>query len=143
MCFRIPALYLSRAITRSKGDYYRLLQKVRNEGAWEEWLNYMLAAVVATAQDTIKIVHAIGEALSDYKHRIRKDYKFYSQDLINNLFNHPYTKIDFKKRDLGVSRLTATKYLDELTKGGFLKKQKIGKSYYFINNALFKILTKE
>jgi len=139
----IPVLYLSRAITRSKSDYYRLLQKVRDEGTWEEWLLYMLSAIEVTAQDTIKIVNAIGLALSEYKHRIRKDYKFYSQDLINSLFNHPYTKIEFMKRDLGVSRLTATKYLDELTKGGFLKKQKIGTSYYFINKALFKILSKD
>lgn len=139
----IPVLYLSRAITRSKSDYYRLLQKVRDEDAWEEWLLYMLGAVETTAQDTIKIVKAIGVALGEYKQQIRKDYKFYSQDLINNLFHHPYTKIDFVKRDLGVSRLTATKYLDELTQGGFLEKQKIGASYYFVNKALFKILTEE
>jgi len=139
----IPVLYLSRAIIRSKGDYYRLLQTVREKGQWEEWLLYMLGAVEATAQDTIKIVRAIGAALGDYKHRIRADYKFYSQDLINNLFHHPYTKIEFLKRDLGVSRLTATKYLDALTKGGFLEKQKIGTSYYFINKALYGILTKE
>jgi len=78
----------------------------------------------------------------DYKHRIRAAYRFYSQDLINNLFSHPYTKIDFVERDLKVSRLTATKYLDELTDGGFLSKQKIGRSNYYINLALTEILTR-
>jgi Fic family protein len=61
--------------------------------------------------------------------------------LINHLFYHPYTKIDFLERDLNVSRLTATKYLDTLAKAGFLKKEKIGRSNYYVNVALFRILT--
>ena len=83
-------------------------------------------AVEITAGDTITIIHAIKTALMDAKHRIRDQYRFYSQDLINNLFTHPYTKIEFIESDLNVSRLTATKYLDALTEGGFLQKQKIG-----------------
>ena len=74
------------------------------------------------------------------KHQIRADYRFYSQDLINNLFNHPYTKIDYLKKDLRVSRLTATKYLEELVAGGFLQKRKVGRSNYFINTRLVEIL---
>jgi Fic family protein len=84
----------------------------------------------------------IKAALLDYKHRIRAEYRFYSQDLINNLFNHPYTKIDFVERDLKVSRLTATKYLDALTAGGFVQKVKLGRSNYYINQALNAILTR-
>ena len=34
----IPILYLSRGINRTKSDYYRLLQAVRDDGAWEEWV---------------------------------------------------------------------------------------------------------
>ena len=75
------------------------------------------------------------------KHSIREKYRFYSQDLINNLFTHPYTKIEFVERDLGVSRDTASKYLEDLTKGGFLEKRKIGRSNYYINTALCAILT--
>ena len=82
-------------------------------------------------------------ALISYKHRIRESFKFYSQDLINNLFFHPYTKIDFLMKDLEVSRLTATKYLDSITAIGLLRKEKVGRSNYYINTALFEILTKE
>ena len=73
--------------------------------------------------------------------KIRADYKFYSQDLLNNLFSHPYTKIEFVQRDLDVSRLTATKYLDALVSGGILQKRKMGRSNYYINAPLFKILS--
>jgi len=79
----------------------------------------------------------------DYKQRIRAGHKFYSQDLINNLFMHPYTKIELVERDLGVSRLTATRYLESLTAAGFLRKRRIGKRNYFVNPVLTEILAGE
>jgi Fic family protein len=136
----IPLLYLSRHFVRTKAQYYRLLQQVREQGGWEEWVLYMLHAVEQTAGETIVTINNIKDALMDYKHRIRAEHRFYSQDLINNLFSHPYTKIEFVERDLGVSRLTATKYLDALAQGGFLSKHKIGRSNYYINVGLAKIL---
>ncbi|MDB5813913.1 MAG: Adenosine monophosphate-protein transferase SoFic [Rhodocyclales bacterium] len=139
----IPLLYLSRHIVRTKPDYYRLLQSARDDHGWEEWVLYMLTAVEETAQHTIDTVTAIRDALMDYKHRIRTAYKFYSQDLINGLFNHPYTKIEFIEHDLKVSRLTAAKYLAALTEGGFVEKKKIGRANYYINVALNAILTRD
>jgi Fic family protein len=138
-----PVLYLSRAIVRSKADYYRLLQAVREDDAWEDWVLYMLDAVEKTATDGIASINAIRALLMDYKHRIRAKHRFYSQDLINNLFSHPYTKIDFIQRDLEVSRLTATRYLDVLAADGFLLKRKISRSNYYINTPLYRILTGE
>ncbi len=139
----IPVLYLSNYIVRNKAGYYRLLQTTRDEDTWEEWVLYLLTAVEATARQTITTVNDIKAALFDYKHRIRAGYKFYSQDLINNLFTHPYTKIEFIQRDLKVSRLTAAKYLEALVAGGFVTKQKIGRGNYYVNVVLTGILTRE
>jgi Fic family protein len=138
----IPVLYLSHHIVRTKSEYYRLLQEVRDKDAWEDWVIYMLEAVDASAQHGISMVKAIREALLELKHRIRSDHKFYSQDLLNTLFTHPYTKIQFIERNLNVSRLTATKYLDALAANGILLKQKVGRSNYYINSVLYGILTK-
>ena len=136
----IPVLYLSRHIVRTKPDYYRLLQAVHEHDAWEDWVLYMLTAVERTAAETVTTIQAVKALLLDTKQRIRAQHRFYSQDLINNLFSHPYTKIEFIQRDLGVSRLTATKYLDALVAGGFLQKRKIGRSNYYINQPLYEIL---
>ena len=136
----IPVLYLSSHIVRTKADYYRLLQAVRDDDAWEDWVLYMLQAVEITAAQTISTIRAIKTALYDYKHRIREQFKFYSQDLINNLFTHPYTRIEFVQRDLDVSRLTATKYLDALAESGFVMKQRIGRGNYYVNAALSELL---
>lgn len=139
----VPVLYLSSHIMRTKADYYLLLQTVRENDSWEDWVLYILDAVEQMAGQTITTIHAIRTVLFDYKHRIRAGFKFYSQDLINNLFTHPYTKIEFVQRDLKVSRLTATKYMDTLADGGFVQKQKFGRSNYYINVALNDILMGE
>jgi Fic family protein len=139
----IPVLYLSRHIVRTKSDYYRLLQSVREQNTWEEWVLYILTAVETVACEAIVTIQAIKTLLLDYKHRIREHYRFYSQDLINNLFSHPYTKIEYIQTDLNVSRLTATKYLEALTADGFLQKRKVGRSNYYINQPLYEILTGE
>lgn len=136
----LPVLYLSHHIVRTKSDYYRLLQTVRDTDTWEEWVLYILDGVEQTAVQTIHTIQAIKAALFDYKHRIRSEFKFYSQDLINNLFNHPYTKIEFIQRDLNISRLTATKYLESLAEAGFVQKHKKGRSNYYVNIALNAIL---
>jgi Fic family protein len=139
-----PVLYMSRPIVRSKAEYYRLLQTVRDEDAWEAWVEYILAAVGQSAAEGVATVRVIGAALLSTKHRIRREFpKIYSQDLINNLFTHPYTKIEFIERDLDVSRVTATKYLETLVGGGILRKRRIGRSNYYINVTLDAILTRE
>ena len=138
----IPVLYLSRYIIKNKNDYYRLLQEVRDKGAWEEWILFILTGVEQTSRQTIHIIQKIRELMLEYKHKIRGQYRFYSQDLLNNLFFHPYTKIDFLRRDLKISRITATKYLNELVKGKFLKSKKTGKSIYYINHRLFNVFSR-
>jgi len=137
----IPVLYMSRQILRTKSEYYRLLQDVRERDTWEEWVLYMLTAVEKTARDGINMVVAIREALLEVKHRVRRDFpKFYSQDLINNLFSYPYTKIKFVEDELSVSRITATRYLDLLAEGGVLTKTRVGRSSFYVNVRLYEIL---
>ncbi len=136
----IPVLYLSRHIVRTKPDYYRLLQAVRDDGAWEQWVTYILEAVADTATDTIQTIQAIKSLLQTTKQRIRDGYRFYSQDLINNLFTHPYTRVEFVQRELGVSRQTATKYLDTLAADGVLEKLRVGRNNYYVNRPLFALL---
>ena len=136
----IPVLYLSRHIMRTKARYYELLQAVREEDAWEAWVLYLLEAVAVTAREGIETVTAIREALLDVKHRIRAKHRFYSQDLINHLFAYPYTKVLFVEAALGVSRVTATKYLHALVDDGLLDKVRIGHAFYYLNVRLLAIL---
>lgn len=137
----LPVLYLSGPIVREKSQYYALLQAVRDEGRWEEWILYMLDAVTQSARDGIQKIAAIRTALMEVKHRVRAEFpKIYSQDLINNLFANPYTKVTFAMEEIGVSRVTAAKYLDTLAAAGLLRKVKVGRATYYVNVRLFEIL---
>lgn len=132
-----PILYLSGFITRNKADYYQALQRVRDEGDWEGWLLYMLQAVSETARRTLVIVEQIRELMAEYKHAIRSKLpRIYSHELVNNTFRNPYTKIDFVRREVRVSRPTAARYLEALTEEGLLSKRSAGRGNYYVNTRL-------
>lgn len=138
----LPILYLSRYITQNKGEYYKLIQAVRdknkdNAAEWENWILFMLKAVEETAEETIRMVKGMSSLMSDYKSVLRPLFgKRYKHELINNLFFHPYTKIDFLEKDMMVGRQTASKYLDIIVDAGLLQKMRLGRDNYYVNTKL-------
>jgi hypothetical protein len=88
------------------------------------------------------LISSMKALMQRYKQEIRKDLpKLYSQDLLNNLFKYPYTKIEFLERDLQISGRTAVRYLEALIEKGLLQKQKIGRDNFYLNEALFALLS--
>ena len=140
----LPVLYLSRYIIQYKADYYQFLQKVRTEGDWQSLILYLLKGVEVTAIETIALVQEIKQIMQQTKKILREKLpKIYSQDLLNNLFKNPYTKVDFLENDLNISKRTAQNYLDAVASIGLLTKVKVGKFNYYINDILIKILKRE
>jgi len=139
---KLPILYLSNHIIQHKSDYYRLLQGVREKGDLESWISYMIRGVENTAKETIQLIEALKILMAEMKTLLQNNYKFYSQELLNNLFAHPYTKIEFLVRDLGVSRITAANYLNQLASDGVLRKERLGTGNYYVNERLFELLRK-
>ncbi len=137
----LPILYLSSYIIRNKADYYKYLQEVRDTNNWENWILFIAKGVEETSRETIDLILDIKELMQKTKYVLRDNYKFYSQDLLNNLFKHPYTKIEFAINDLEVSRVTASNYLNKLADDGILEKRKIGTGNYYINRSLFDLLS--
>ena len=142
----LPILYLSRYITHNKGEYYRLIQRIRdnapdNAEDWEKWILFMLKGVEETAIETIRLVKSISALMAKYKNILKPLFgKQYKHELLNNLFFHPYTKIEFMERDMSVQRKTAAKYLDTIvSETGLLQKQKLGRSNYYINTELMEL----
>ena len=135
-----PILYLSRYINQNKTEYYRLLRLVQEEGAWEDWVLYILEGVRLTSYQTISLIDQMKTLMRDHKIRIRDALpRIYSQDLVNNLFSHPYTKTQFLARDLRVHRNTARKYLEELVALEILARHTIGRETFYLNKKLFQL----
>lgn len=141
----LPILYLSRYITHNKGEYYRLIQKVRdagenNQSEWEEWILFILKGVEETAEETIRLIKGMSLLMAEYKNILRPLFgRQYKHELLNNLFYHPYTKIEFIQQDMLVQRKTATKYLDMIVETGLLEKIKIKHTNYYMNVRLIEL----
>ncbi len=143
-----PILYLSRYIIQNKADYYYHLQNLRVSDSkelspsWENWILYMLNAVIETSKATVELISSIKKLITIFSEIISEKTSFFSTDLINTLFKHPYTKIAFLEKDLSIHRQTASTYLNELCELNLLEKRKIGRSFYFINKILLELLGK-
>ena len=136
-----PILYMSRCITRTKSDYYLFLQNVRDNNDWESWVVYMLYTVSIAAYEGLNLVTKIRILMMQIKNQMRNHLpQIYSQDLLNSLFLHPYTRIEHIQSHLGVSRQTASKYLKSLAQHGILSEFKSGRNLYYVNATLVKIL---
>jgi Fic family protein len=138
-----PILYLSSYIIKNKNTYYTLFQEVREKNIWENWILYILDGVEETSKQTLKKVKSINNLLELTLEKTKeKCPKIYSKELVEIIFENPYSKIDFLVNKLNINRKTASKYLKELEETGFLSHIQIGKELVYINSDLMKILTK-
>ncbi len=137
----VPILYLSSYIIDNKPEYYRLLNQTNTTGEWEEWILFMLKAVENTSKDTISRITNIKDLLDATLLRVQeKAPKVYRKELVELLFEQPYSKIEFVVNKLGVERKAASRYLKELENIGILESQKVGRETLYINEALIEIL---
>ncbi len=137
----LPILYMSSYIIKNKQKYYKGLDQVRTINKWEDWIIYILDSVEQTAKDTITVIREIKASLQSSigKAKIEAP-KIYSKELIEALYFQPYSRIPNLEAALGISRFTASKYLKELEKIGFLKGERAGREMIYINLPLFEVL---
>jgi len=137
----IPILYLSSYIIENKSEYYRLLNQTNRTGEWEEWILFMLKAIELTALQTIQKINTIKNLLESTITEIKRTApKIYNKELVELLFEQPYSKIEFVVNRLNVERKTASRYLRKLQEVGILESHKIGKETLYINKKLFDLL---
>lgn len=138
-----PILYLSRAIIARKNDYYRLLRAVTAEGAWIEWILYMLDVVYESATSTTRKIGSIRTCQDDIAKRARaatpggRDAQF-----LDVLFEQPYCRISTVAERCDVSRQTASSWLHALVEAGLLTDVKIGRELLFVNDEFLNVLTR-
>ena len=139
----VPILYLSSYIIANKPEYYRLLNQTNLNGNWEEWIMFILKAVEITSKDTIVKIEHIKNLLDTTLLEVQlKAPKIYRKELIELLFEQPYSKIEYVVNKLGVERKTASRYLKQLADVGIVESQKVGRETLYINRELIEILKK-
>ena len=136
-----PILYLSSYIIKNKNAYYALFQEIREKNVWENWILYILTGIEETSRQTLEKVKSVKSLLELTLEKIKEQCpKIYSKELVEIIFENPYSKIDFLVKKLNINRKTASKYLKELEEKNYLSHLQTGKEILYINNDLMKIL---
>jgi Fic family protein len=139
-----PILYLSRFIIEQKSEYYARLQAVTERAEWEEWILYLLEGLRVTALWTVRKIDAILELQEQTRLVIRAvTTGGVNADLLAVLFEQPYCRIANVMEKCGVSRPTATGWLNALVGAGVLQDVKVGRERLFINMGFFDVLRRD
>ena len=138
----VPMLYLSRFFIENRNDYYQYLREVTENGSWQQWILYILEAVEQTSRDTAEKIEAIDRLINNVMIKARGKTKAVEREgFVDLLFKWPYCKISIVERELACSRITATRYLNEIVALGLLERVKMGREYYYINRYLMELLS--
>lgn len=137
----VPILYLSRHIIQHKADYYRLLLDVTRSQNWQDWILFMLQAVQQTSRWTTDKIGAIRDLYEHTGQHIRQTLPtLYSRELVDVIFEQPYSRIG-SLVDRGIAkRQTASTYLKKLSEAGILEEVSFGKDKLFIHPKLMDLL---
>jgi len=139
----VPILYLSSYIIENKPEYYRLLNNTNTTSEWVEWILFILKAVESTSKSTIEKIANIKAQLDLTIQKVQTELpKIYTKELVELLFELPYSKIDYVVTKLNVERKAASRYLRELERIGIVVSQKVGRETLYINKDLIEILKK-
>ena len=137
-----PILYLSKYINKTKQEYYKLFNEVRNNNNFEDWILYILKGIEITSKETITLIEKIQNEMKNYKEEFRSRLsKIYSKELLESLFYEVYTKISYIEKACNVTRLTASSYLNQLEEVGLLESEKVGRERLYKNTRLIKLLS--
>jgi Fic family protein len=137
----LPTLYLSRYIVQHKADYYRLLNQVTSDQAWEPWLVFMLKGVEQTSRWTTEKIAAITQLMESTTAHVKAELpKIYSHELIQLIIEQPYCRISNLVERGIAKRQTASVYLKQLVEVGVLEEVSTGKEKLFVHPALMVLM---
>jgi Fic family protein len=119
----VPGLYLSLHFKKNRPEYYRLLQEVREHGAWEAWLEFFLTGVVESAQQGIETARKILNLFEEDRAKVEtlKRPKISALKLYEYLQKHPIASVSLASKDLQVSFPTITASMNHLKSLGIVE----------------------
>lgn len=120
---RKPLLYLSLYLKTHRADYYRLLQEVREHGAWEAWLDFFLAGVADTANQAFDAATRIVELFKEDRENVTANSDRAGSALrVHDLFQqNPFLSANQLVQRTGLSAPTVNAVLADLERLGVVE----------------------
>jgi len=137
-----PILYLSKYIMENKEQYYRLLKRCNEDiSNIKDFVMYIIKGISETSINTINLILKINQSIELTKDLMKKRLPdVYRYEIVEHLFSYMYTKNEFFRDGLNISRATATKYLKLLEKEGFIDSEQFGKEVIYKNVQLLNLI---
>ena len=130
----LPCFFISEALERDKIKYYTLLNNIRYNGEWNEWIKFFLETVTKQCDKYIKIITDINNLYQ--KHLgIACDLARSSKivDVMNVLYQHPVTSGTQIAELTDVPQTSINRYLSLLVQEKILytDNKKKNRTYYY------------
>ena len=120
---RKPMLYLSLYFKTHRQYYYELLDKVRQTGDWEAWLDFFAEAVIVTAMQAVETA----QQLLDLSHQDREKIRNLGRATVSTLqvhralMEHPIATSGWLVEQTGFTPATVNKALGHLERLGIVR----------------------
>lgn len=134
---RQPLLYLSLYFKTHRDQYYALLQRVRTEGVWEEWLRFFLRGVQEVSESAETTARRMLDMFETDRAKIQQELGRKAGSALRlqeHMQRHPIFRIPEAATSLGLSKPTVGTAVDELVKIGLVKEigqRKRGRQYSY------------
>lgn len=117
-----PLLYLSLFFKTNRAEYYRLLQAVRENGSWEDWLEFFLTGVHKTADQAVFTARSILEIFDEDHKRIESSTSGGSTLKVHQyLQRHAIMSVPSATKEIGLSLPTIRTAIATLVELGIAK----------------------
>ncbi len=137
----VSALCFSKYLLENKVEFDFLLEKMKKENCWEEWIIFILAGIEISAQKSFELIKEIDVLFHDEIIKIEKiTGEKISLDVLFNMFLNPYVSITSLAKIEKIHKNTATKFLNRLVETGFFEIRKVGRHNFYVNKNLMGVL---
>lgn len=118
-----PLLYPSLYLKTNRSRYYDLLQRVRAEGRWEDWLAFFLEGIASTAQEAADTAERTLKLFARDRSKIEKLGRASNSALrVHELMQtNPFIRIRGAAKSLKLTVPTVTNALNHLLRLGVVK----------------------
>jgi Fic family protein len=118
-----PVLYLSHYLKQHRSEYYRLLQAIRDEGAWLDWLKFFVAGVASVSDAATETARRIVALREDHRNRLVAELGRGAGNgltLLESLYQRPIFSVSDVAKRLSITVPAANTLTDRLSKLGIV-----------------------
>ena len=118
-----PVLYISHYLKANRQRYYELLQAVRDNGRWEEWLKFFLEGIRAVSDEATETSRQIVALRERHRKLITEIFGRAAGNgltLLEDLFLHPVVSVNYVSRLLGITHAGANAIVRRMVDVGVL-----------------------